>query len=179
MPLPERLKPMKVNRAKISEMTELLQRITKKIDSGATESDAELNSMMMNWNAQVVIPHEFSDFRDYSSWISAKEFTRSAFNQVKYISDLTYSELVSVIDFICNAEGKESEHSYTLDLLEVNFDANPSDLIYWPNLWFNNEEVDDLSPEEMAAYLMKKANRHLPDSPPVELKYPVPESVSD
>lgn len=179
MPLPERLKPIKVSRAKINEMTDLLQRITEKIDSGSTENDSELNSMMMTWNTQVVTHHEFSDFRDYNSWISAKEFTRSAFNQVKYINDLTYSELVSVIQFICNAEGKESEHSYALNLLKVNFKGFSSDLIYWPDEYFKTEDVDDLSSEEIAAYLMKKANRLLPGSPTIELKYSIPENVSD
>lgn len=177
MPLPERLKPMKVSSIKISEMTNLLQLITEKIDSGATESDIKLNSMMINWNARVVTPCEFSDFRDYNSWTDAKEFTRLAFNKVKYISDFTYCELISVIDFICSAEGKESEQSYALNLLEINFDVNPSDLIYWPDAWFNNEEVDNLSPEEIGAYLMEKAGRYLPDSPPIELKYSIPENV--
>ncbi|HCM61986.1 MAG TPA: hypothetical protein DIT05_05490 [Morganella sp. (in: Bacteria)] len=177
MPLPERLKPMKVSSIKISEMTNLLELITEKIDSGATENDAELNSMMISWNSWVVTPCEFSDFRDYNSWIDAKEFTRSAFNKVKYISDLTYCELIYIIDFICSAEGKESEQSYALNLLEMNFDANPSDLIYWPDVWFNNKEANDLSPEEIGAYLMEKSGRHLPDSPPIELKYSIPENV--
>ena len=74
--------------------------------------------MMDDWNRQVVNPYEFSDFRDFSSWTSAKDFTRMAFNQKKYIEDLTWDELVQIIRFVCSAEGKESEQSHALGLLE-------------------------------------------------------------
>jgi hypothetical protein len=41
-------------------------------------------------------------------------------------------------------------------VLEKNFDANPSDLIYWPNEWFQDKDMlhVDLTPEEIAGYLM-------------------------
>lgn len=177
MTLPKRLKPIKVSRTIMKKKLELLEQITIKIDNGANENDKELNTMMSNWNEGVANSCEYSDFRDYNSWISAKEFTRIAFNYCKYIEDLTYGELISIIDFICNAKGKESDQSYALNLLEENFDANPSDLIYWPNEWFNNESIDDLSSEEIAAYLMEKSNRKLSDAPLVELKYTLPRDV--
>ncbi|MGM0936020.1 MAG: hypothetical protein ACQEWL_05295 [Pseudomonadota bacterium] len=177
MPLPERLKPIKINRSIMKDKLDLLEKITIKIDSGAKEDNTELNLMMKNWNTQTAKIYEFSDFRDYNSWTSAKEFTKMAFNQTKYIDDLTYEELIAIIEFICNAEGNESEQSYTLDLLEINFDANPLDLIYWPNEWFNDEDVDDLSFEEIAAYLMHRSQRILPDSPKIILRYPIPEKI--
>lgn len=173
MSLPERLKPIQVSRTTMKKKLELLEQITIKIDNGANENDKDLNSMMSNWNEGVANACEYSDFRDYNSWTSAKEFTRIAFNHCKYIEDLTYGELISIIDFICSAEGEESEQSYALNLLEENFDANPSDLIYWPDEWFNNDEVDDLSTAEIAAYLMEKSNRKLSDAPLVELKYTI------
>lgn len=179
MPLPERLKPAKVSRQKIKELSELLTNILYMIDGGATEKDEELKTMMAEWNSQVLTPAEFSSFRDYSSWTSAEEFTRLAFTQEKYVEDLTWNELVEVINFICKAEGKESEQQYALSLLKANFDANPSDLIYWPNEWFKDEEMFhvDLTAEEIAGYLMTKSGRHLPDAPDIELKYPLPSDV--
>lgn len=176
MSLPERLKPIKIKRAKLNQMIEQLLDITHKIDNGATEEDDELNVMINNWNMQVVTPCEFSDFRDYNSWTSAKEFTKIAFNKIKYLDDLTYDELIHVVDFICKAEGSESEHSYAMNLLQINFKAFSSDLIYWPNEYFNLEEVDDLSSEEIAAYLMKSAERKLPNAPDITLKYSIPEN---
>lgn len=179
MSFPERLKSSKVSRITMKEKLALLAKITIKIDNKAKENDEELNSMMNSWNEGVVNPCEFSDFRDYNSWTSAKDFTRIAFNKTKYIADLSYDELINIIDFICSAEGKESEQSYALNLLKANFDANPSDLIYWPNEWLNNEDVDDLSSIEIAAYLMEKSDRKLPNAPKIELVYLIPENVND
>ena len=179
MSLPERLKPTKVSHIIMKKKLDLLENITIKIDSGAKENDEELNSMMCYWNEGIISLCEFTDFRDYNSWTSAEEFTRIAFNKVRYIEDLSYEELIGIIDFICSAEGKESEQSYALNLLETNFDVNPSDLIYWPDEWFNNDEVDDLSTVEIAAYLMEKSNRKLPNAPEVVLKYSIPERVDD
>lgn len=85
MPLPERLKPIKMNRSIINDKLDLLEQITIKIDSGVTENDSGLNALMKDRNIQTVSPYEFSDFRDYNSWTSAKEFIQMAFNRTKYI----------------------------------------------------------------------------------------------
>lgn len=181
MPLPHRLQPAKVNRGKIIELAKLLENMLSKIDNGATEENNELKKMMGEWNSQVVTPGRFSDFRDFASWSSAEEFTRMAFNQEKYVDDLTWDELVELLNFICESEGKESEQNYALALLKANFNANPSDLIYWPNEWFQDEEMlhINLTTEEIAGYLMAKSGRRLPDAPEIELKYPMPANASD
>ena len=176
MPLPERFKPAKINRQKLKELTDAAEEMLSRIDSGADENDEGLKAMIDDWNRQVVNPYEFSDFRDFSSWTDAKNFTRIAFNQEKYVADLTWDELVQIISFVCNAEGKESEQSYAQGLLEKNFDANPSDLIDWPNEWFQNEDMHhvDLTPEEIAGYLMARSGRLLSDAPQIDLIYPLP-----
>ena len=96
MPLPERFKPAKINRQKLKELTDAAEEMLSQIDSGADEDDEELKAMIDDWNRQVVNPYEF---------------TRMAFNQEKYVADLTWDELVQIISFVCNAEGKESEQS--------------------------------------------------------------------
>ena len=133
MPLPDRLQPAKVNRQKLQQLADMAEEILSQIDNGAKEEDAGLKMLIDSWNSQVINPYAFSDFRDFSSWTSAKDFTRMAFNQEKYVADLTWDELIQIIQFVCQAEGKESEQSYALGVLEKNFDANPSDLIYWQN----------------------------------------------
>ena len=180
MPLPERLKPAKINRQKLKELADAAEEILSQIDNGADEDDEGLKAMIDDWNRQVVNPYEFSDFRDFSSWTDAKNFTQMAFNQEKYIADLTWDELVQIIRFVCSAEGKESEQSYALGLLEKNFDANPSDLIYWPDEWFQDKDMFhvDLTPEEMAGYLMAKSGRRLSDAPQIDLRYPLPPSAA-
>ena len=149
MPLPDRLQPAKVNRQKLQQLADMAEEILSQIDNGAKEEDAGLKMLIDSWNSQVINPYAFSDFRDFSSWTSAKDFTRMAFNQEKYVADLTWDELIQIIQFVCQAEGKESEQSYSLGVLEKNFDANPSDLIYWPDEWFQDKDMlhVDLTPD--------------------------------
>ncbi|HBT0402009.1 TPA: hypothetical protein MA053_005317, partial [Klebsiella pneumoniae] len=103
MPLPERMKPAKISRQKLKELADMAKEILSQIDNGAGEDDEGLKAMINDWNRQVVNPYEFSDFRDFSSWTDAKNFTRMAFNQEKYVADLTWDELVQIISFVCNA----------------------------------------------------------------------------
>ena len=178
MPLPERMKPTKVNSKKISELAKKAEMIRSKIDEGAEQYDADLAAMMVEWNNQVVHPYTFSDFRDFSSWTNAREFTRMAFDLDKFYPDFTWEELLQTITFICVCEGKESEQNFALSLLECNFAGNPSDLIFWPDSWFQNPEMlnANLSVEEIAGYLMARSGRTLTDAPDIELKYSIPDN---
>lgn len=99
-----------------------------------------------------------------------------SFKLEKYYEDFTWQELVQIIDFLSKAEGKESEQNFALTLLEKNFNSNPSDLIYWPDSWFQDPEMlhVDLSSEEIAGYLMARSGRLLADAPEIGLKYPIP-----
>lgn len=176
MPLPERMIPTKVSSKKINELSKNAELILSKIDEGSDEEDPILAAMIVEWNNHVVCPYAFSDFRDYSSWTSAREFTRMAFNLDKCYPDFTWEELLQTIKFICNCEGKESEQIFALSLLECNFAGNPSDLIFWPDSWFQNPEMlhAHLSAEEIAGYLMARSGRNLADAPDIELSYPIP-----
>lgn len=176
MPLPERMRPAKVSSQKIKELAQKAEDILSKIDEGVREEDDTLQAMMAEWNSQVLCPYSFSSFRDFSSWTNAKEFTRIAFNQERFYEDFSWQELIQTINFICKAEGRESEQLFALDLLEKNFDGNPSDLIYWPNEWFQDPDMlhVDLTTEEIAGYLMVRSGRWLADAPEITLKYPIP-----
>lgn len=177
MPLPERMRPTKVSSKKINELSKNAEMILSKIDEGSDQEDPILMTMMLEWNNQVTCPCTFTDFRDFSSWTSAREFTRMAFNLDKFYPDFTWEELIQTIQFICDCEGKESEQNFALSLLERNFEGNPSDLIFWPDSWFQNPEMLDveLSSEEIAGYLMARSGRYVTDAPEIELRYPVPD----
>lgn len=47
---------------------------------------------------------------------------------------------------------------------------------YWPNEWFQHEDMlqVDLTPEEIAGYLMAKSGRLLSNAPQIDLRYPLP-----
>ncbi|EFA3963167.1 hypothetical protein E2P50_20905, partial [Escherichia coli] len=155
MAIPERMIPVKVSSKKIRELAQKAKEILAAIDSGASEEDAFLKDMIDDWNSQVVCPCEFSDFRDYSSWTNANEFTRIAFNLEKFYEDFTWEELVQTISCVCDQKSNESEKIFALLLLEKNFHGNPSDLIFWPDEWFQDPDMLDveLSVEEIACYL--------------------------
>ncbi|MDH1089262.1 hypothetical protein [Pantoea brenneri] len=181
MPLPERMKPASVSRKKIAQLASQAQQILAKIDAGTDPQESELTMMIADWNAQVTHPYGYSDFRDFSSSMDASDFTRIAINPIKFYADFSWDELVQTINFICNAEGKDAEQHFAISLLEKNFDANPSDLIYWPDEWFRNPDMMaiDLSPEQIGGYLMARSGRHLADAPEIELIYPLPDSETD
>ncbi|EDX0052199.1 hypothetical protein GT185_005357, partial [Salmonella enterica] len=172
MALPERMRPVKVSSKKIKELAKKAEQILATIDSGVSEEDAVLKEMIDDWNSQVTCPYDFSDFRDFSSWTDAKEFTRIAFNLEKFYEDFTWDELVQTIKCVCDPKSKESEQNFALSLLEKNFHSNPSDLIFWPNHWFKNPDMlhVDLSTEEIAGYLMARSGRQLVDAPKIDLK---------
>ncbi len=178
MGLPERMRPVKVSSKKIKELAKKAERILATIDSGVSEEDAVLKEMIDDWNSQVACPYDFSDFRDFSSWTDAKEFTRIAFNLEKFYEDFTWDELIQTINCVSDPKSKESEQHFALSLLEKNFHSNPSDLIFWPDDWFQDPDMLDveLSTEEIAGYLMVRSGRLLADAPKIDLKYQIPKS---
>ncbi|HDC0081751.1 TPA: hypothetical protein O7P46_004462 [Escherichia coli] len=165
MAIPERMIPVKVSSKKIRELAQKAKEILAAIDSGASEEDAFLKDMIDDWNSQVVCPCEFSDFRDYSSWTNANEFTRIAFNLEKFYEDFTWEELVQTISCVCDQKSNESEKIFAL-------------LIFWPDEWFQDPDMLDveLSVEEIACYLMVRSGRQLVDAPEIDLKYQIPQS---
>lgn len=176
MPLPERMRAPEVSLKKISELAKKAEGILAKIEQGSADDDPALVAMINEWNSQTVSPRHFADFRDFPSSTSAIDFTRTAMNQARLYPDFTWAELIQTVNFICDCEGAESEQDYALSLLECNFDANASDLIFWPDSWFDNPELadDELSAEEIAGYLLARSGRHLPDAPALTLMYPIP-----
>ncbi|ELZ5940668.1 hypothetical protein U0L13_002919 [Providencia stuartii] len=177
MPLPQRLAPQKPQKQKIARLKTLLELITHEIQHHQrNECDITVQKHISQWNKIAVRTFEFHEFRDYPSWISEQDFICSALLQSTYIDDLKFDELVMIIDFICSAEGSEAEQGHALELLDINFpNANASDLIYWPDEWFNNEEIDDeFSAEEIACYLCLHSGRILANTPEIALRYPLP-----
>lgn len=181
MPLPTRMQPTKVSSKKIKQLAAQADEILAKIDSGSPEEDVALQAMIADWNSQVTIPQEFSDFRDFASWTSAKAFTRTAFNLERYYADFSWQELQQVIDCVRDAEGTEAQQDFALRLLEANFTGNPSDLIFWPDEWFANPDLlqVELTTEELAGYLMSRSDRWLADAPEIELKLPIPATFAE
>lgn len=182
MPLPDRLKPVHPTATLRSLMKDLVRKIVEKIDECKEEEDPEIIELITQWNSHSTRAFEFHEFRDFYSYTDEKSFIKTAFHKPAYVPDLSLTEVLALIDYVCGAEGDDADQNYALNLLEENFpNANVSDLIYWPNEWFQDETMlhVELSSEEIAAYLMKRSGRSWADAPDVQLAYPIPaESVS-
>lgn len=100
----------------------------------------------------------------------------------QYLADITFDEMKDVLDSVIEVKLEEDEISYYLDLLEVNLPgSNISDLIYWPNSWFGEDEgiEIELSTEQILMYAVKRSGRQLAGTPSdIALPKPVPDRKS-
>lgn len=77
---------------------------------------------------------------------------RELLNTESIPSDLSYEEMLELVDKVCNALGDEFQLYYWLKCLEINTrDRQISTLIYWPDEYFGAESGDtnELSPKEI------------------------------
>lgn len=177
MPLPVRLHPSEIHHDKLQSMNAIAEELTNLIDTGSDEKSSKVKALIEKWNIFAFSKFEFSDFRDYHSWISTENFVKTALYQAKYQADLSFHEAKQIIEFISTAQGNEALQGYALSLIELNFsEPGASDLFYYPEYWFKNDSMADvnLTYDEILGYLMKKSGRWLPDAPEIDLPYPLP-----
>lgn len=79
MPLPVRLTPSEIHHDKMQSMTAIAEELTNLIDTGSDETSSKVNTLIEKWNIFAVTKFEFSDFRDYHSWISTEILLRRPF----------------------------------------------------------------------------------------------------
>jgi hypothetical protein len=88
------------------------------------------------------------------------------------IIDLKYDELVEMIDVISDPDTDEETGSYYEGIIELTLPgANVADLILWPHDWFQDETMADvdLSPEEIASYVLAWTEKKLRGSEKIKL----------
>jgi hypothetical protein len=104
------------------------------------------------------------------------------FNEPQKVKDLAYTELIEILTAILEITFTENETSYYLRLLEVNFPgSDPTNLIYWPNTWFNNKTKlsIELNAYEILHWIIAKTGKR-PKNTPSNAEIPVlPESMRD
>ena len=94
------------------------------------------------------------------------------------VADLTYAELIAMITAVGDPDTGDEVMSYYIGIIDCTLSgANVSDLIFWPNEWFNDKEMRhvDLSPAEIANYILSWTGRTLPGAEEVDLPT-IPES---
>lgn len=93
-------------------------------------------------------------------------------SEPRAINDLKYEELVEMIDVISDPDTDEETGSYYERIIELTLPgANVADLILWPDDWFQDEAMADvdLSPEDMANYILAVAGKRLRGSEKITL----------
>ncbi len=115
---------------------------------------------------------------------SAEKMTRPEFDpsaEPLPVKDLSYAELVEMITAIQDPHTGDEVISYYIDLIDCTLlGANVSDLIFWPNLWFRDEEMFDVefTSEQIANYILAWTDRQLPGSEVITLPT-IPPSKKD
>ena len=97
------------------------------------------------------------------------------------IDDLTYTELVEMIEIISEPETEEELGDFYARLIECTLPgANVMELIFWPNEWFQDghDTEFDLSSSEMANYVMAWTGKRLLGAEAIELPE-IPDSLRD
>lgn len=174
MTIPERLQVTELAKEEICQF----MKICDSIENGI-HSDLDVSALLQQWNRRSYRPYEPLEFTTYYGSVSTEEFVRQALLPAPCSVDgLTYSELIAVLQAVLSAELRESEHAYYLNWLEENLpESNISDLIYWPDHWFNdaNQLQLELTPEQIVVYAILKSGRIIEGVPnDIDLPLSVP-----
>ncbi|MDQ8192497.1 hypothetical protein [Roseibacillus persicicus] len=90
----------------------------------------------------------------------------------RIVDDLRYEELVAMIEAIGDPDIDEDLGFYYIELIELNLPgAEVSDLIFWPQEWFQDKAMRevDMEADEIANYILSWTGKHLPGAEAVEL----------
>lgn len=170
MPVPPRLRPPTPTVQEMAHYTELCRRI---------ENRRHTDDDLAEWNRRAGVGYEEAEFRSYYGSMEIEDFVTIMLMGVpRLVADLTYAELRDVLEMQLSATLSEAELSYYLRWLDANLPgANVSDLIYWPNEWFEDESLlqVELTPDQVLAYAMAKCGRSVPGAPAnAPMPYPIP-----
>ena len=108
--------------------------------------------MLEQFNREAGTTCEFEVFQGVYGAMNHDEFVRILLSSPyeKVIPDITYDELLEIITRVYNAQGSVSHTNFWISLLEKNLpDPRISELIYWPDQYFNDDQHSNLSPKEM------------------------------
>src|SRR5262249_4353189 len=151
----------------LTEMSALCDEIERQLEAGDTA-----DALLQRWHSHArrrCDPHEF---RTYWKAVSKDTFVRDALNpDPSFDKDVVYSEAFAVLEAVATGAVSEAEISYYLGWLEAQFpNSNMSDLIYWPDEWFDDSSLfrdangafkpeSELSNDQMLVYAMAKSGR--------------------
>lgn len=173
MPIPARLRPPDLDAEEVHRFCGLCDDIETGVIDGA-----DVSALLAKWNARANRQYQAREFADYYGATDKLAFVSEALlPRPTRLDDLRADEVLSVLEDVRNATLPEQYNSYFLTWLDVQFpNADVSDLIYWPDQWFDVSEAldEDLSAAQLLCALMERTGRKLPGAVHVELPWPVP-----
>lgn len=184
MPIPPRFQMSPPSEGVIRRMCELCNEIEQTILENGDPS-----KLLKEWNQHATRECDLGEFTSYWKAINQEDFVKEVLlPRPKFVKDLTFEEALAVLKAVSTAELPEGESIYYLHWLNTQFpDSNMSDLIYWPDEWFEDASLfrhpdgtfkpkAELSPEQILGYAMKWSSRELLGTPTdIDLPYPLPE----
>ena len=185
MPIPPRLQLQPVSTAEIRKLSKLCNAI----EDGINRGD-DVTFLLQKWHRHATRPFEPFEFTTYYGSVSTEEFVKGAIlPRPQFVDDVTYEEIKAVLQAVGQVEfTDQADLAYYLEWLETNLPgSNISDLMYWPNQWFQDDSRfldengcfkpgNELNDDQVLRYAMLKSGRMVPHSPDdVPLPFPIPE----
>lgn len=136
-----------------------LSQLAAEID-GARPGEGE--AALEEFNRLSPTPLKIEDFQGIYGAEEHEEFVRRllATSQLPVIEDLSRDDLIDAFRRILEPECPQHEQWFLIQTLSKNLDdPKISDLIYWPNEYFQKVVLTELSPEQMAEAVLERKNK--------------------
>ena len=143
MDLRPELMPPAFDEALVARLAKLADRL-----DGCRHCDAEL----AEFNRLAGTSMGMEEFQGVYSAVDPDVFVRDVLARpyVRSFADITRAELVEITRRVMAGQGSENAVSFWLLMLAANLpDPNVSDLIYWPDVYFEDGERRELTPEQV------------------------------
>lgn len=146
----------------------LVERLTWLADHLDGEQNlAQIELWLTEFNTKANTDFRWQDFQEIYGYQNHDEWVKIALlrQRVAVVPDIARDELIEIVRRIQANPGGESETALYLGMLEVNVPyQGVSDLIFWPNIHFGDDDVSrELTPEQVVDIAL---NSEPPDREP-------------
>lgn len=134
--------------------TKLVERLTWLADNlDGEQNPAQIRAWLAEFNAKANTDLHWQDFQEIYGYQDHVEWVKSALlrQRVAVVPDISRDELIELVRRIQADPGGESETDFYSKMLEENVPyQGVSDLIFWPNVHFGDDDISrQLTPEQI------------------------------
>lgn len=162
MQLRDELTPPILKHALINQLSELSSLI-----DGTISEDCEREINTFNTLASTAF--KWVDFQGINGGTDHKTWVKGVLSNASFVDDITYNELLELCRRVSDLDTYEEwEVNFYLEVLEKNLPhSNISNLIFWPDIWFEDEKLPhiELTDKEIIDWAITKDGRHIKDLP--------------